>query len=117
MPAIRKAGEIPAQNFEHCHDGSGTLFCRSLLDGQGARTIEFMHHDEIPAGVTIGDHPHDYSEEVYYLVSGRGVLVYDGQEYAMEPGDLSLCKPGHRHGFRAVSDCLMIVVGARVNEG
>ena len=115
MPAIRKAGEIPARNFEKCHEGEGALFCRSLLDGQGARTIEFMHHDVIPTGVTIGNHPHDWSEEVYYLVSGRGILIYDGVEYRMEPGDLSLCTPGHNHGFRAETECLLIVVGAKVN--
>ena len=115
MPAIRKACEIPPQNFEHCHEGIGTLFCRSLLEGQGAKTIEFMHHDVIPAGVTIGSHPHDWSEEVYYLVSGRGVLLYDGVEYDMAPGDLSLCTPGHNHGFKALEECLLIVVGARVH--
>ena len=112
MKAIRKKSEIPAQDFAECHDGEGTLICRSLLDGLGSSRFPFMHADEIPAGVSIGNHLHSDNEEIYYLVSGRGILTYDGEEYEMMPGDVSLCLPGHSHGFTALCDCSLIVVGS-----
>ena len=32
MKAIRKDNEIEWMEFEECHEGVGTLFCKSLLD-------------------------------------------------------------------------------------
>lgn len=102
---------IPARN---CHDGEGVLLCKDLLDGAGSKFFEFMHSDELPAGVAIGIHEHINNEEVYYLISGKGILTYDGVEYEMLAGDISLCKDGHSHGFKAVEDCRLIVVGGGV---
>ena len=71
----------------------------------------FMHYDEIKAGVSIGVHPHTNHEEVYFLLSGTGTLIFDGKEYDMNAGDVSLCNLGHSHGFIAKTDCVMVVVG------
>jgi len=113
MKPIRKNDEIPAQDFAHCHDGEGTLFCKSLLDGLGSMRFPFMHSDVIPEGVSIGDHLHADNEEIYYLVSGKGILTYDGERHDMLPGDISLCLEGHTHGFTAIEDCVLIVVGSK----
>ena len=108
---LRKADDIQWQNFEKCHNGAGTLFCKSLLVGFEPSKFAFMHHDRINAGISIGEHPHTNHEEIYYLMSGTGTLIFDGKEYEMNPGDISLCNLGHSHGFIAKTDCVMIVVG------
>ena len=110
---LRKNKDIVPQPFAQCHDGEGTLMCQSLLDGFDSEKFPFMHSDTIPAGVSIGLHRHDGNEEIYYLISGNGVLTYDDTDYGMQPGDISLCKSGHSHAFRAVTDCVLIVVGSR----
>ena len=111
MKPIRKDGEIEWLQFEECHEGNGVLYCKSLLDGCDSEKFGFMHRDEIKAGVSIGVHEHTSSEEIYYLASGKGVLTYDGAEYEMLPGDVSLCNIGHSHGFLATEDSVLIVVG------
>lgn len=108
---LKKANEIERRGLEKCHDGEGTLFCKSLLVGFEPSKFAFMHYDEINAGVSIGEHPHTNHEEVYFLLSGTGTLIYDGVEYDMEPGDVSLCNLDHSHGFIAKTDCIMVVVG------
>ncbi len=113
MKPIVKHDEIPNQPFLHCHDGNGTLFCRSLLDDYGKTDLALMHYDEIPNGVTIGVHTHEENEEVYFLLSGSGILSFDGVDYEMKPGDISLCGRGHSHGFAAKEDCILIVVGSK----
>lgn len=110
MKAIRKKVEILQQPFVNCHDGEGVLQCQSLLDGLGSTKFAFMHCDDIKKGVSIGVHEHPNSEEIYYLISGKGVLTYDGVEYPMEPGDISLCNIGHSHGFLATEDSVLVVV-------
>jgi len=111
MNGIRKDKDINWQNFDRCHDGEGVLYCKSLLDGFEKSKFGFMHCDDIKAGVTIGIHEHTTSEEIYYLVSGGGILTFDGVEYEMCPGDVSLCGIGHSHGFAAKKDSVLIVVG------
>ncbi len=112
MKAIRTGAEIPQQEFAGCHDGEGVLKCSSLLDGLGSGKFAFMHSDIMEKGVSIGVHPHSSNEEIYYLSSGRGILTFDGAEYEMNAGDISLCTPGHSHGFAASEDSVLIVVGS-----
>ncbi len=112
MNELRKLRDIIPCAYAGCHDGEGTLLCRSLLDGLDSRKFPFMHSDEMPAGVSIGVHTHTDNEEIYYLQSGKGVLTFDGKEYEMAAGDISLCTVGHSHGFRATENCILIVVGS-----
>lgn len=110
---IRKSKDIIPQPFETCHDGEGTLLCKSLLGGFESESFLYMHSDDMPAGVSIGLHTHNHFEELYYLVKGKGMLTYDNTEYEMKTGDISLCKIGHSHAFRAIDDCVLIVVAAK----
>lgn len=112
MKEIRKSREIIPQAFAQCHDGEGTLMCKSLLDTLESEKFPLMHVDDMPEGVSIGVHTHTGNEEIYYLHSGKGVLTYDGKEFEMKAGDVSLCKIGHSHGFAAVDHCVLIVVAS-----
>ena len=111
MLEFQESNRIIPEHFSQCHDGVGTLICKSLLDGFASEKFCLFHVDDIPAGVTIGLHKHEQNEEIYYLASGKGILQYDEHEYEMNPGDISLCKIGHAHGFIATQDCVLIVVG------
>lgn len=111
MKEIRKSEDIHPRDFALCHGGEGTLFCASLLDGLESTQFAFMHSDIMPAGVSIGVHEHVNNEEIYYLVSGRGILTYDGKEFEMNAGDVSVCLIGHSHAYLAVEESRLIVVG------
>ena len=110
---MRKNKDIEAVGYSACHGGEGVLLCKSLLDGFESEQIRFMHADYMAAGVSIGYHVHETNEEVYYLSSGKGILTFDGKEYEMKAGDISVCKTGHGHAFKAVDDCMLIVVGGK----
>lgn len=111
MIAIRKNNEMEWLDFEKCHDGEGVLRCKSLFDGFEKSKFNFMHCDDMKAGVSIGVHQHVDNEEIYYLVSGSGILTYDDVEYEMQAGDISLCTAGHSHAFLATTDSILVVVG------
>lgn len=113
MPALKRKDEINCIALDRCHDGEGVVLCQSLLDGLDSVKFPFMHCDQIAPGVSIGCHTHTNDEEIYYLISGTGILTYDEVEYEMHAGDISLCNIGHSHGFLAKSDCVLVVVGSR----
>ena len=70
-------------------------------------------------GISVGDYVfcmegHQSFQIVDYREAVKipeGVLTYDGKDYQMLPGDVSLCNIGHSHGFLATEDSLLIVVG------
>lgn len=114
MTGFRSSKDVNVIDFSLCHGGVGTLTCHSLLDGWESKQFAFMHSDIMPAGVSIGVHEHQHNEEIYYLVSGKGILTYDGKEYEMNAGDISLCQIGHTHSFTATEDSRLIVVGGAI---
>lgn len=113
MKLIKKAAEMRWGDIPDCHGGNGIVKCQSLLEGIDSEDFYLMHYDEIKAGVCIGEHTHETDEEIYFLLSGAGVLVCDGVEYPFADGDISLCRRGHSHGFCATDDSVMIVVGSK----
>ncbi|HJU38309.1 MAG TPA: cupin domain-containing protein, partial [Tahibacter sp.] len=61
-------------------------------------------------GAGIGLHRHD-KDEIYYVVSGRGLYVLDGVERAVGPGDAMLTRPGSTHALvQAGDDDLVILI-------
>ncbi len=99
-----------------CHEGKGELLLHALINpGDSDHSLLFMHDDILPQGVSIGEHRHEGSEEVYFIVEGHGTLMMDRQSHPVGPGDVSLVKSGHSHGIVNTGETAMrlIVVGFR----
>lgn len=58
----------------------------------------------LPPGGISGEHVHTRTEELYFIISGNGIMLLDGQEYPVQGGDLILNGLGTRHGLRNVGD-------------
>jgi uncharacterized cupin superfamily protein len=111
---IRSTDDMQARTITDCHDGSGNLECRLVLDAADMDgCLRFMHDDLLEPGAVIGEHRHKEDEEIYFVVDGHGTMIVDGEEFAIGPGDVSVCHRGHSHGIRNSVDGPMrlIVVG------
>jgi len=111
---FRPADEMQARTLTNCHDGSGDLECRLVLEAADTGgCLSFMHDDLLEPGAVIGEHTHEGNEEVYMVVEGHGTMIVDGEEYPIGPGDVSVCRSGHSHAIRNSRDGTMrlIVVG------
>jgi mannose-6-phosphate isomerase-like protein (cupin superfamily) len=51
----------------------------------------------IPVGGTVTEHYHKITEEVYYLISGKGLMYLNGVEREVGPGDIVIIPPGTKH--------------------
>lgn len=111
---IHRKREIESVTLNNCHNGEGALECFKMLQSGDSEKFSLFHFDILPQGTSIGEHPHTNNEEIYYLVSGKCQLIYDGQIIEMEPGDFSLVTKGHSHGLinTGKEDAKLIVVGA-----
>jgi uncharacterized cupin superfamily protein len=85
----------------NCHDGVGALDWTSVLDDGdlAGRKLNFIHDDILPPGVSIGAHRHKHDEEYYYVLSGRGTMLLDGDQFEVSAGDITAVYPGGTHGL------------------
>jgi mannose-6-phosphate isomerase-like protein (cupin superfamily) len=95
---------IPGQRGRHSHGGAGEYFVRTLLDDVPGSAFKYVRDLTLYPGSSIGDHPHADDDEIYFVVSGTGVMVVDGHEQTVGPGAAVLTLSGSRHGLRNEGD-------------
>ncbi|WP_349811503.1 GDSL-type esterase/lipase family protein [Xanthomonas dyei] len=60
-------------------------------------------------GAGIGLHLHD-KDEIYYIVSGRGLYALDGKQYDIAAGDALLTRPGSTHALQQTGDAPLVLL-------
>jgi mannose-6-phosphate isomerase-like protein (cupin superfamily) len=89
---------------EAIHEGVGAIARRMFFREQSQLPIRFDVW-ELPPGVSEGDHTHGSREvgraleEIYYFLSGGGMMRIEGEEVAVDPGDAVLVPPGVDDGL------------------
>jgi 2-phosphoglycolate phosphatase len=74
---------------------------RSILDKTNApvKNVTLAEATLKPGMATI-EHVHKRSEEIYYFLSGAGIMKINGKKFAIKPGDGVLIPPGSRHKLK-----------------
>ena len=55
----------------------------------------------LPPGASIGLHKHDNNEDVYIIISGKGIFTdSSGKESEVKAGDITIARPGQSHGLK-----------------
>ncbi len=72
-----------------------------------------LHH--LAVRVTTPDNPfrphrHE-AEEIWYIIEGQGLVSLDGEEQAVEAGDVILLKPWVEHGLRTAGQVRWMCLG------
>lgn len=55
-------------------------------------------------GASIGEHLHDGTSEIIYILKGSGIGTVDGQETQVKPGMCQYCRSGHTHSLVNTGD-------------
>ena len=75
---------------------------RSLLDLSNAPVQkQSLAEATLPAGGETERHYHKLSEELYYLLDGKGLMEIEGEEREVGPGDAILIPSGAWHQIKA----------------
>ncbi len=102
-PAPFAAGYIDdrlIQWVEKAHDGRGKLGFRRIYSHESfATNWGFIDHCILPPGSSIGYHRHDWMEECYMVIKGRGRAALDGKTFDVQAGDFILNRLHGDHGI------------------
>lgn len=131
MPLIKRGRkDVELVSIENPHGGKGIGTCRQLLGGDPTipelpanpedfeSCIEFLHDSTLMPKAYIGLHPHEDTEEIYFIIEGEGEMRVDGKAIRVTTGDACLIKRGSSHDFRNIGDIPLrwVVVTARVKQ-
>lgn len=71
---------------------------RPLIDRTTSGITQCSLAEEIlPPGCAVTPHHHDRLEEVYYIISGKGMMSVGGEQSEVGPGDAIYIPRGSRH--------------------
>jgi mannose-6-phosphate isomerase-like protein (cupin superfamily) len=102
---IKRSTDMTTEVRERMRDGKGPVkllhvFRREELRGR-ARLFARL---SLPRGSSIGWHEHDGEEEVFYILSGSGVVNDNGTSARVGPGDAVLTGGGAGHAIENQDD-------------
>lgn len=90
---------VTGERAQGSHGGSGEYFVRTLLESPSDSSFRYVRDLVLDPGSSIGDHPHQGDDEVYFIISGSGVMQVDGEQHNVGPGSAVLTRSGSHHGL------------------
>ncbi len=90
------------------HGGAGPTTAYSFFADVGDLPF-VMRKRVLHKGAGIGLHP-QHKDEIYYIVSGTGLYVLDGQQYPVGPGHALLTRAGSSHALQQTGDEDLVVM-------
>lgn len=105
---IERDAEV-AREEPGTHKGGGQTVGYSFFRNAPGLKLVFRKRALKP-GSAIGYHE-QHEDEIYYVLSGRGIMKLDGKEVEVGPGTAILTRPGSSHGIRQTgSEDLVILI-------
>lgn len=100
--SVQRAADLATVEHPGPHGGPGpTVAWPYFAD---AADMPFVFRKRVlRKGAGIGLHLHD-KDEVYYVLSGQGTFVLDGQAHSVGPGDAMLTRTGSTHALQQVGE-------------
>jgi mannose-6-phosphate isomerase-like protein (cupin superfamily) len=105
---IQRDAEV-AEQQPGPHQGGGQTIGHSFFGKVPNLELVFRKRVLKP-GAAIGYHK-QAEDEIYYVLSGRGRMTLDGQDYDVGPGTAILTRTGSSHGLKQVgTEDLVIII-------
>lgn len=96
-----KKEEVKTNKVENPRGGNGVLDCFSYLKNEDiTNNMTGFNIMEMEPGSSVGYHQHIDDEEIYFILSGEGKIVDNGEESDIKAGDLLYTKQGERHSIK-----------------
>jgi mannose-6-phosphate isomerase-like protein (cupin superfamily) len=97
---IRKAAEMRSEVRAQMRGGKGAVTVQHVFDREEfTAKARLCARLIIPPAASIGVHQHDGEDEVYYILSGTGIIDDGQRRSSVGPGDAVLTGRGAAHAI------------------
>jgi mannose-6-phosphate isomerase-like protein (cupin superfamily) len=104
---VERDAEV-AKNEPGTHKGGGETIGYSFFAKAPGLKMVFRKRALKP-GSGIGYHEQK-EDEIYYVLSGLGVMTIDGKSFDVTPGTAVLTRPGSSHGLKQAGDEDLVIL-------
>lgn len=103
--------------LEGLYGGNGKVWIsRNVTKEDDVFGIDLFAKVQVDVGASIGYHLHTKDAEVYYIVSGEGCFIDDGQvEKLVQAGDFCFITKGQSHGIRNTGETMLDMIAVVVS--
>ncbi len=117
---IWRKEQMQQETREQMRGGKGSVTVRHLMsrepvNGEGmppnARLFAML---TLPPGASIGEHTHEGEAELFYFLSGEGVVNDDGIGRMVSAGDSAVTMSGHSHSVENTGSEDLVILAAIV---
>ena len=87
------------------HGGRGDLYWKCFVRLHMTHApLAGYEYVLVPSGTAIGRHKHSRTEEIYFILSGRGLMHQDEDSAEVGPGDLIMTRRDVTHSMDVLGD-------------
>ena len=102
---IVKKNDTSHSRGEKPRGGEGFINAFSYLkDEELTNSMKGFNVMSLEVGASIGYHQHVSDEEIYFIISGKGLVKDNDTEMEVSTGDLIYTKDGEFHGMKNIGD-------------
>ena len=109
---IRHNNEYRLEERFEMRGGNGTVKIEHLWE-PGSEILapnRLMARITLEPGCSVGFHPHDGEEELYYILSGKAKVNDNGIEAELQVGDCTLTGNGAGHSIACAGDEPLVIM-------
>ncbi|BDU50265.1 cupin domain-containing protein [Haliovirga abyssi] len=105
---IIKIGDTKQQITEKPRGGVGEIIANMYLkDSELENSLTGFNMMQLKKNSEVGYHQHINDEEIYYILTGKGIVNDNGIEKEVEAGDMIYTKQGEFHSIKNIGDELL----------
>lgn len=87
---------------------------RILLDRLKAK-INLIEDVIVKPGGVIPSHKHDFTDEIFYIIENSAIMIVNGKEFKVHPGDMIYVFRNEEHSFRNETDNEFKMIVCKMN--
>lgn len=110
---IQKSYQMEKEVREKMRGGKGEVEITHVLkQNQITGRCRLVGKISLKPGCSIGLHPHDNEEEIFYIMKGKALVEDNGIKSELEAGDVILTGGGSAHSVENISSNEMLEIFA-----
>ena len=103
------------QKINHNNWVKGESYQKRILIEELKEKINLIEDIIISPRGEISCHSHDFTDEIFYIISNSAVMIVNNEEFDVNPGDMIYVNKNENHGFRNENDKKFKMIVFKIN--
>lgn len=103
------------QKINHNNWIQGKSYQKRILIEELKEKINLIEDVIVAPKGEIPCHAHDFTDEIFYIISNSAIMIVNNQEFEVNPGDMIYVDKKENHGFRNKSNKKFKMIVFKIN--